>query len=271
MCVSDDAETHRAEVAAFRARRDARFRAADGWLTLVERIALEPGRNALPIGTLVVGPPGAAPHLEVAPGVTRRGHPVTGEVVVAVDGAGGVPDVFELDGRTYDVARRGERLSVRVRDPEAPARRAFRGHDFFPLDPALRVSAALAALDPPARETVAHTDGTEGEAVCLGQARFRIGDQACSLRIYREGSSDRMWIPFHDASNGRETYGGGRMLYVDRPAPGEALVLDFNLAFNPPCALNPLVTCPLPPPDNRVGVAILGGERSPPALLPSAP
>ena len=116
-----DPAAHRSLVEAFRARREARYRSPEGWLTLVERVELDPGANRLAIGTLELIP-GAPPRLFPAPGVTRAGAPVLGEIALALDDA----PTFELDGRRYQVARWREGGVVRVRDPRAPALAGFR-------------------------------------------------------------------------------------------------------------------------------------------------
>ena len=72
----------------------------------------------------------------------------------------------------------------------------------------------------------------------------------------------RLFVVFADATTGNETYGGGRMLYVDRPADGsDECVIDFNQAYNPPCIFTPFCTCPLPPKENRLPFAVLAGEK----------
>lgn len=259
-------EAHRDRIEKHRARREARYRSPEGWLTLVERVTLEPGENPLPpLGTLMVDAGGRV-SLRVAPGtdVTRGGTPIEGEVAVAVDEPGSQPDRFEAGGRRYDVTRRAGRLSVRVRDPRAPALQAFQGIPFYPIDPAWRVLARFERFQTPEVETVGHTDGTEGETRCLGAAHFSAGGQDLTLSVYLEDSSGRLFLPFADKTSGRETYGGGRMLYADAPAaPDRPLVLDFNLAFNPPCAFNSLVSCPLPPSKNRLAVEVRAGEKVP--------
>lgn len=258
------AEQHLAEVNAFRARRDAKYRSPEGWLTLIERVHLEPGSNPVPFGAIVVEP-GRAPRAVVAPGaaVTRAGAPVTGDVAIVADEAGVTGDKLGHAGRVYDVFRRGEEHVLRVRDPDAPARAAFTGMSVYPVDLRWRVLAALERLDVPRWDDVPHTDGSEGKAPNIGTARFTLDGVPQSLAVYDEESIGKLYVPFLDPSNREETYGGGRMLYAALPAAGEPLVIDFNMAFNPPCALNSLVSCPMPPAENRLSVAVRAGEKRP--------
>ncbi|HUS62982.1 MAG TPA: DUF1684 domain-containing protein [Kofleriaceae bacterium] len=259
-----DRDAHQAEVEAFRARRDARYHSPEGWLTLVERTPLEPGRTELPFGAVIIEA-GRAPRVEVAPGaaVTRAGAPLAGTVEIVADEAGVKGDVLHHAGRTYDVFRRDDDHALRVRDPDAPARLAFAGMPVYPIDPRWRVEAELERLAEPRWDEVPHTDGAEGKAPCIGTARFTLEGVAQSLLVYDEVSTQRLYVPFLDPTNREETYGGGRMMYAPIPAPGAPLVLDFNMAFNPPCALNSLVSCPLPPRENRLAVPVRAGEKRP--------
>jgi uncharacterized protein (DUF1684 family) len=257
-CVDFAADAHEREIVAFRAAREARYRSDRGWLTLVERTPLEPGENPTALGTITVSDDSA--FLEVEPGrvVTRDGQPVEGRL----DVTGGAELV--MDGRRYEIASRsGGRLVLRVRDPESRARRDFAGIPVYPTDPAYRVLASFDRLSAARDTTVETSDGGEDVAHLAGEARFElpVDPAAQRLQIFIEESTGRLYVPFGDRTNRDETYGGGRFLYGVED--GGALMLDFNRACNPPCAFNPLVTCPLPPPANRLDVSVRAGERLP--------
>ena len=264
MADDPELEAHRARVEAFRQRRDARYRSEEGWLTFVDRIALEPGENRLPIGTLVVAAGGAV-RLRAAPGVTRAGQPVAGELAVQVEERGVAPDRFELAGRRYEVTARGAGggLNVRVRDPDAPARLAFRGIPAFPFDPAWRIAARSEPVDPPVMDRVPRSDGSDADAPWVAVAHFELAGAPQSVRLYADESLTRWFMPFSDPTNGEETYGAGRLLDPEIPGPGEPVVLDFNLAYNLPCAFNELVACPIPSRHNRLTVPVRAGEKIP--------
>jgi len=264
MVADSDLEAHRARVEAFRRRRDARYRSEDGWLTFVDRIALEPGDNPLPIGTMVVAPDGRV-LLRPTAGVTRRGQPISDEVAVLVEERGVTPDRFELAGRRYEVTSRGAGggLNVRVRDPDAPARHAFRGIPAYPFDPAWRIAARCERIDPPQPDLVPRSDGSDAEAQWVATAHFELAGAPQTLRLYADESLTRWFMPFSDPSNGEETYGAGRLVDPEIPPPGEPVVLDFNLAYNLPCAFNELVACPIPSRHNRLTVPVRAGERAP--------
>jgi uncharacterized protein (DUF1684 family) len=258
-----DLEAHRDLVDAFRRRRDARYRSEDGWLTFVDRISLDAGENQLAIGTLVVA--GDRVLLRPLPGVTRAGQPVTGEVAVVVEERGVAPDRFEMAGRRYEVTSRGAGggLNVRVRDPDAPARHAFRGIPVYPFDPAWRIAARCEPIDPPVLDTVPRSDGSDAEAPWVATARFELAGAPQTLRLYADESLTRWFVPFSDQTNGEETYGAGRLIDPAIPRRGEPVVLDFNLAYNLPCAFNELVACPIPSKHNRLSVPVRAGERAP--------
>ncbi|HLU67573.1 MAG TPA: DUF1684 domain-containing protein, partial [Kofleriaceae bacterium] len=183
------------------------------------------------------------------------------------DGAAPV-EPLERDGRRYEVVGRPGHMSVRVRDPRARALREFPGIPYFEIDPRWRLSCRFEPLDPPAVEMVPRTDGVDLPTPRVGTARFELDGGPHALAVYHEDSSGRWYIPFSDATSGQETYGAGRSLYVEPPAPGEPLVIDFNLAFNLPCAFNWLVACPVPPAHNRLAIAVRAGERTPPWSAP---
>jgi hypothetical protein len=253
------ADAHEREIVAFRAAREARYRSDRGWLTLVERTPLDPGETATALGTITVSDEGAA-FLEIEPGsaVTRDGQAVSGRL----DVTGGAE--LAMDGRRYEIVpRSGGRLVLRVRDPESRARRDFAGIPVYPTDPAYRVMASFDRLAAAQDTTVETSDGGEDVAHLAGEARFElpVDPAAQRLQIFIEESTGRLYVPFGDRTNRDETYGGGRFLYGVED--GGALVLDFNRACNPPCAFNPLVTCPLPPPANRLDVSVRAGERLP--------
>ena len=96
-----------------------------------------------------------------------------------------------------------------------------------------------------------------------GRATFELAGQRQQLTLFRKGTDSTLFVPFADPGNGRATYGGGR--YLDAPVPAEAattIVLDFNQVYNPYCAYSSGYSCPVPPPENRLTVAVPAGEKS---------
>jgi uncharacterized protein len=157
--------------------------------------------------------------------------------------------------------------------PESPIaadrRRAWRGLAWYPYNPAWRVIGTIDhGIAPTEFEIALAADGLL-RCARAGVLRFVVGGQAAALTAYWiEGYGGGLWLPFADASNGSETYGGGRYLYdtikgADLGAGVDECVLDFNFAYNPSCAYDERWSCPLSPAENRLPFAVTAGERLP--------
>ena len=198
---------------------------------------------------------------QAAPG---RGFAVDGrdvaEPVRLVSDADGEPTRIRRGSVELHVIARGSRLAARVRDAEHEERRRFPGVASFPIDPAWRIEARFEAYDPPRRRQVAGVHGKVEEETFPGAVLFEAAGGLHRLEAIRERGETDFWIIFGDATNGRETYGAGRFLYAPPPAGGRTVV-DFNKAYNPPCAFTPFSTCPLPPAENRLPIRVEAGEK----------
>ncbi len=156
------------------------------------------------------------------------------------------------------------------RHPQSPlpagARGQWRGLPYFPYDPLKRVTGAVAEAAAQHFEIATSGDETMG-FTRFATVVFELHGRSLSLELYwLDGYGGGLFLPFRDASSGRETYGAGRYLLdtvkgADLGMDGRRLVLDFNFAYNPSCAYDPRWVCPLAPPPNRLGVAIEAGER----------
>jgi uncharacterized protein (DUF1684 family) len=240
----------------WRMLRESRLRSPTGWFTLVDRLLLDEGDNELPIGTITVQ--GGEARLRARPGVTLKGA-LAGERVLHSE-EGGPSDTLELDGRLYELFRRGDAFAVRVKDPQSPALRAFAGLEYFPIDPAWRIVARWERYQPP-RQTVHQFDiGAGLPRQVPGRAHFELGERLFSLEPVLEQDARRLFFTFADETNHTESYPAGRFLYATPPA-GDEVVLDFNMAFNPPCAFTAYATCPITPQQNRLPVAVSAGEK----------
>ena len=259
-------EDHAAAVADFRGRRDRRLRDPDGWLTLVGLHWLEPGKNRVgssPHGEVVLsfpGVPALAGVLSVV-GTAARWNPVDGgaEVELASDVAG-EPTVLAAGTLRMHVICRGERLGLRVRDHASPALAAFAGMPVYPVDGSWRVRGHLEAAPPGATIEVVDVTGLISHDEFPGTFVFERGGRTWRLGALPGGDDGSVWLVFGDATNGQDTYGGGRFLYTDPVADDGSVVADFNMAYNPPCVFTPFATCPLPPPQNRLDLRIEAGE-----------
>ena len=260
---------HVAEVEAWREGRYAALRRDIGWLTLAGLGWLKPGVNRVgsdPDADVVL--PGGPP---TAGTVTVTGEGVTAEGAFQHDGRRasglrlasdreGEATLMELGSLRICLVERGGRLALRTWDLEAPARRTFAGIDHWPVDPAWRLDARMEAT--PGRSiAVPDVLGTNDEQPSPGDVVFEVDGRAHRLQALLGGDAGELWLVFGDATNGDETYGGGRFVYTSAPDADGALVLDFNRAYNPPCVFSAYATCPLPWPANRLPMRIEAGER----------
>ena len=266
-----------AEVDDWRNTRLARLTADDGWLSLTGLYWLEPGENrfgsaedgavVLPdpsvpdiAGLLILGPDGTViVFAEEGAGVEINGEQLT-ETTLRTD-AEGTPDIVTAGRNRFYIIDRGRRLAARVKDPEAPSRLAFDGIEYFPIDPAYRVEARLEPYDEPREVAIPTVLGEDSIRIAPGILRFTIDGTEHTLEPYLSGpGNEQYFLIFRDGTSAVTTYGAGRYLYAAAAEEDGTTVLDFNLAYNPPCAFTPYATCPLPPPQNWLQASIKAGE-----------
>ena len=265
-----DPADHRAEVEEWRAARYAALRRDTGWLTLAGLDWLRPGPNRVGSAAdadvlLPSGPPDVG-ILEVAPdGVTASGAWRHGGAPVdrlrLVSDEQGEPTLLELGPLRQCVIERSGRQALRTWDLASPARDDFAGIDHWPVDPAWRLGARLEAM-PGRIITVPDVFGGTHEQESPGDLVFDVAGGTHRLQALPGGDSGELWLIFGDATNGSETYGGGRYLYTGAPNAGAHVVIDFNRAYNPPCVFTPFATCSLPWPANRLPIRVEAGERT---------
>jgi uncharacterized protein len=203
-----------------------------------------------------------------APGImpTRNGKPVTGIVVLKEPGKDAADEVALRRGSgqaagdvKFAVHESGPRLSLRVWDPDGKQAHEFAGFDWFPLDPNYRVVARFIPDEKPTNIPVVNTYGDADIMASEGVVEFTLNGETVRLRPFTTRPK-RFYFVFRDGSSGHETYETARFLYSDLLDDGTT-VLDFNEAYNPPCAFNPFTTCPIPIKENRLAVKILAGEK----------
>ena len=196
--------------------------------------------------------------------VRLRGERVTGPIDLN-DDTTPAPDELAIGDVRLVVHPSGDTRAIRVRDPNGPLATGFLGFRWFPIDPAHRVTGRFLADNTPRRLTVLNTYGDLDEYATEGAVEFSWQGQTLRLRPFTTRPG-RLYFVFRDASSGHETYEAARFLYANLDADGR-VVLDFNQAYNPPCAFNPYTTCPIPLPENRLPVKILAGERAYPVKV----
>ena len=191
--------------------------------------------------------------------VTQKGKSVVGPVVMKEPGVSSTPEITVGDVRLV-IHSTGDRLALRVRDPNGQQAREFEGFDWFAIEPGFRVVGRFIRDEEPRQVPVVTTFGDEDFALIEGVVEFTLDGQTLRLRPFTTRPK-RLWFVFRDASSGQETYATARFLYADLRDDG-TVVIDFNEAYNPPCAFNPYTTCPIPLKENRLPVKILAGEKT---------
>ncbi|WP_281848121.1 DUF1684 domain-containing protein [Dyella sp. GSA-30] len=255
-----------------------RLTAPDGWLSLVGLEWLHPGANRVGSASdndivLKVGPA----HL----GVVTLAADGTAKIVLAKDsgatidgkpaqeatlvddiqaGENGHPTTIAFGAANFYVIERDGRKGLRVKDADAATRKHFLGLDYYPIDPSWRIVADWVPFDPPHKLEIGSVLGTIDKVDVPGKAVFKRDGHTFELLPYQEEPGGELFFVLADRTSGKETYGAARFLYAALPKDGK-VILDFNRAYNPPCAFTEYATCPLAPPENRLDVAVTAGEK----------
>ncbi len=242
--------------------RHAELAGPDSWLGLIGLHWLAPGRNVVGNATDAAVPLPAGP---ACAGVLDwqddgvRWCPEGGEAQRLETDHAGQPTVVDLENGTFFIVDRDNRLAARVRDRRWAEKRRFDGVPCFAYDPAWRIVARWESLPEPVTMAVPNVSGELKDVAVTHRAVFEHGGETVTLLPMSVGE-DGVFFVFRDRSSGRETYGAGRFLKVPVAVDGE-IGLDFNFAYNPPCAFTAFATCPLPPPENWLPFAVAAGEK----------
>ena len=263
---------HQAEIEAWRSQRLAALKADDGWLTVAGLFWLHEGFN--PAGNdpeaMVTVPTGAksigAFHFEggkttfhpaAGAALFLNRTPVKGPVSMKSDASGAPPDVLTYQDLTMFVIKRGARHAIRMRNKNSQMRREFAGLHYYPVRKDLRFEARFTTYAQPKSITIPNILNEEEQQQSIGYASFTYQGKEYTLEPVVEDG--QLFYIFKDLTAGQETYPAGRFFYTDMPKNG-LVTIDFNKAYNPPCAFTPFATCPLPPKQNRLPIRIEAGE-----------
>ena len=248
----------------WQAQRHAELSAPDSWLGLVGLFWLEPGSNRVGKGAdCAVCLPAGPLHLGDLRWEGERlfWQPLAGEGKELQSDRLGRPSVVDCENLSFFIVDREGRLAVRVRDRDWAARQPFAGLGYFVADPAWCIVADWQEISPPRWMEVPNVSGDLKQVEVAHRAVFRVAGQEVALLPMAVGEHGVFFV-FRDRSSGRQTYGAGRFLQAAPPVDGK-ISLDFNRAYNPPCAFTPFATCPLPPPENWLPFAVPAGEMKP--------
>lgn len=245
----------------------------ENWLSLAGLFWLKPGENSFgaDAGNAIVFPKGPA-HAGVfdlqGTDVTVKFSPdahatVDGKPVTTIKlqpDTSGNPTVVELGSLRMKTIVRGQRIGIRLKDLDSDEAKNYRGPVFFPLDLSYRVTATWVPSDGKKTVDVPNVLGDTTPTPVAGTVVFKINGQEVRLTDLGGNPSKGLSFVFNDLTSKTDTYPGGRFLETD-PVVNGTVVIDFNRAYNPPCAVTPYATCPLAPKENRLAVAIPAGEK----------
>jgi uncharacterized protein (DUF1684 family) len=243
--------SYQSEIRKWRQDRESQLKSADGWLTLAGLFWLKEGPNTFGRD--------ASNDIALTEGPARAGVVQFHEGKTTYQGREIKPDspdfVAAGDLRLF-VIHRGKRYGIRVKDKNSQVRREFTGLSYFPVDNAYRVEARF--VEAPDRIPIPNILGDVEKLPSPGCAIFALHGR--ELKLYPVLEDRQLFFIFKDLTSGKETYPAGRFLDADLPKNGQ-VILDFNKAYNPPCAFTPYATCPLPPKQNHLPIRIEAGER----------
>ena len=267
-------DSYRREIEAWRVERETNLKKDGSWLTVAGLYWLRPGESTVgadPENDFVL-PEGSAPPFvgaflyedgkvtfrardEVT--VTQKGKDEKPVVTVSLEP--GEKNAIVLGKLSMWVHASGPRLAIRLRDLDSPIRKEFTGLEWFPVDPTFRVTAKFTPYPKPKDVEILNMLGDIERYQSPGVVDFELKGHTLRMEpvLNSEGG---LWFIFKDGTSGGETYPAARFLHTDPPREGTAIV-DFNKAYNPPCAFNPYTTCPMPSKENRLKVRVEAGER----------
>jgi len=195
---------------------------------------------------------------------------VTDDVLITHEG-GPVSDFTLFDGENrphvmhgdleWFIDSRGDEHGIRLYNKDNPKADAFDGFPFFPLNPEWHLKAKFIPNTDSTTVTVDNVLEEKVDLVSPGNIRFEVDGQTDEMIAFEANSG--LFIMFNDKTNGNETYHAGRYMIIPFADEEGYTILDFNKAYNPPCAFNTFTTCNLPPPENRLNMAVMAGEKTP--------
>ncbi len=272
-----DLATYKAQIDHWHQQRVARLTAPEGWLSLAGLFWLKEGQNTFGFGSgHDIQFPGGKQTLRLGRFILENGRVKvklnpSAEVLVdsqkvnecwLKDDSQGKPSRLECGPYLWYIIKRGTRLGVRLKDRENPAIKNFKGIERFPVQLKWRILAHFVPYDSVRTVAVPTVLGTKAPSKSPGELAFRLQGQTFRLQVLAETRHEPLFVIFGDATNGEETYGAGRFLEVAAPNVQGETIIDFNKAYNPPCAFTPYATCPLPPAQNILPIRVTAGEKA---------
>jgi uncharacterized protein (DUF1684 family) len=267
------AEAYKEEIADWDAERIVKLKAEDGWVNLAGRYTLMKGKNTMGSDSTndLVFPAGKAPAKLGYVMVSDSTVSFTAEPGVAVT-AGGKPftsgiifdqkendTMLALGSLRWFIIKRSGKYILRLRDLEHENLPKLTHIDRYPADAKWIIEADFEPAPQNQNITMKNVVGSTTNMPFAGTATFERNGKEYKLRIAMD--DDEYFLVFADSTTGKETYRGGRFMHPDAPKNGK-MALDFNKAYNPPCAFTDFATCPLPSAENTLPFSVTAGEKT---------
>jgi len=269
-------KSYEADIQKWREKREADLKKDGGWLTVVGLFWLKDGTNTVGAGSgydieltdnFKAGKFGEIEYqlgkvfLEVEPSVEATSGDRAFTWGQLIPDTHGKQNIIKTGTQTFYLIDREGKFGIRVKDDNSKARREFTHLDWYKVDPKYKVTAKFERYATPKEVQIPNVLGGVFKMKAPGLLKFKLGGREYTLEpVVEEGEEDTLFIIFRDQTSRTTTYGAGRFLYADMPK-GDTAILDFNKAENPPCAFTSFATCPLPPQQNRLDIAIPAGEK----------
>lgn len=272
--VVENEEAYLSQMELWKQNRLERLKSKTGWLNLAGLLWLEEGENSFgsDSSNQIIFPEKAAPfcgtlslkngrvllHASPGSGITLEGNPL--DTLTLQDDTEENTTVIEQGDLAWFIIKRADRYAIRLRDYRHPNLEKMDSIPAYPVQLDYVVEASLHPFDAPkTMEVATPVAGFTEQYQCPGELHFRLRGE--DLVLYPFSSGDGYFLVIADETTGFETYGAGRFMYAVPDSTGR-IILDFNRAYNPPCAFTPFATCPMPPRENFLPVAVEAGEKS---------
>lgn len=269
------AEEHRREIEAWHANQIVSLKSETGWLNLIGLYWLKEGGNSFGSGIVMdFNLENEKYPMEIGTFFLEGGRVYFEPKVMGVESEGVVVEektlIFDPDSKTnkslyfeslhWVIIKRSDAFGVRLRDYEADAVNNFEGVEQYPIDLSWRIEAEFIPYESSKTIAITNVLGQTTPNPTPGYLEFQIGGKTFTLDAL--DGEEELFLIFADETSGRDTYGGGRYIYVKKADASGKVIIDFNKAYNPPCVYTPHATCPLPPRQNILDVAITAGHRN---------
>lgn len=265
---------YKAEIEQWHSDRIDSLKEEDSWLSLIGLYSLEEGTYSFGSDSVndFVFPPKASPNIGT---ITRNGDTFNFDIRPRVKvttsngdsinelktGADGDSHTLNHGNLQWHIIGRRGNYYLRLKDTNHPNFSTFNGIERFPVSRKWKVEATFNRFNEPREITIPDILGKEYQDSLYGMLEFTINGEDYSLApLGHPDNDEEFFIIFGDQTNGDDTYGGGRYIYIPTPENGTTYI-DFNKAYNPPCVFTEYATCPLPPPENQLDVAVTAGEK----------